>query len=90
MDLNSLNEVLKIGIGIVVLILGIPIGDILAKMTKEELKSGQVWFKLIVVVSLIVGFLGLIIGNDFLLFGFFRTRFWIRLFLFFWLFGLGL
>jgi len=57
--------------GIVVLILGFPIGSFLAKITKEELSSGQKWFKLIIFLSLIGGFIGLIIGNDALMFSFF-------------------
>ncbi len=64
-------EVLKILIGIGALLLGIPLGNYLAKQTKEELKSGQRWFKLIIIISLIGGFVGLIIGNDVLLFSFF-------------------
>ncbi|MFC1710803.1 hypothetical protein ACFLZJ_01455 [Nanoarchaeota archaeon] len=57
-------------IGVVLLLLGFPIGDFLAKITKEELKSGRKWFKLIIWASLICAFVSLIIGNDFLLFGF--------------------
>ncbi len=64
-------EVLKILIGIIVLALGIPLGSHLAKRTKEELKSGRKWFKLIIIISLIGGIIGLIIKNDVLLFGFF-------------------
>jgi|TARA_Y100000310_G_scaffold121029_1_gene119805 hypothetical protein len=63
-----MEELYKILIGIVFLLLGIPIGNFLAKVTKEELKSGRKWFKLIVLVSLIGGVIGLIIGNDVLLF----------------------
>ena len=55
-------------IGIFVLILGIPIGNFLASKTKSELKSGQVWFKLIIFLSLIVGFVGLWINDDVLMF----------------------
>ena len=67
-----MQELLKLVIGIVFLALGIPIGNFLAKITKEELKSGKKWFKLIVIVSLILGVVGFIIGNDVLLFsGFF-------------------
>ncbi len=51
-----------------ILILGIPIGMLLAKFTKEELKSGKPYFKIIVYLSLIAGFTGLIIHNDILLF----------------------
>jgi len=67
-----MNESIKLIIGVLVLILGIPIGNYLAKITKEELKSGQKWFGIIVFVSLAFGFWGLIIHNDFALFsGFF-------------------
>lgn len=52
------------------LALGIPLGTLLAKLTKEELKSGQKWFRLIIVVSLIGAIVGLIIRNDVLLFSF--------------------
>ena len=69
-----MQELLKIFIGILVLILGFPIGSYLAKQTKEELKSGKKWFKLIIISGLIVGIAGLIFGNDVLLFtGFFMA-----------------
>ncbi|HLC86684.1 MAG TPA: hypothetical protein VJH65_00190 [Candidatus Nanoarchaeia archaeon] len=58
-------------IGIFVLLLGIPIGNFLAKTTKEELKAGQKWFKLLIMISLIGGFAGLILSNYILLFSFF-------------------
>ena len=64
-------EIVKILIGIGVLILGIPIGNILARFTKEELKAGKKWFKIIIILSLVGGFVGLIIGNDVLLFSLF-------------------
>ena len=64
-------EIIKFFIGILVLILGIPIGNYLAKWTKEELKAGQIWFRLIIIFSLIGGVVGLIIGNDVLLFSLF-------------------
>ncbi len=66
-----MNELFKLLIGIGVLILGIPIGKFLAKNTTEELKSGQKWFTLIIIVSLIVGFVGLLMGNDALMFSLF-------------------
>lgn len=66
-----MQEVLKIIIGIIVLILGIPIGNILAKVTKDEMKQGQKWFRIIVLIGLVGGFIGLIIGNDVLLFSLF-------------------
>lgn len=58
-------------LGVIFLLIGIPIGNFLAKITKEELKYGQKWFKLIILTSLIGGFVGLIIRNDVLLFNFF-------------------
>ena len=61
---------LKILIGVIVLILGIPIGNILAKYTKEELKDGRKWFNLLIFIGLIGGITGLIIGNDSLMFSF--------------------
>jgi len=66
-----MQEILKLLIGIFVLLLGFPIGNYLAKITKEELTSGQKWFKLIIIASLIGGFVGLIIGNDAILFSLF-------------------
>ncbi len=63
-----MQELIKILLGIVFLALGIPIGNLLAKLTKEELKSGQRWFKLIIALSLIGAIVFLILGNDVLLF----------------------
>jgi len=63
-----MQEILKFAIGILVLFLGIPIGDYLAKLTKEELSSGQIWFKIIIIISLFGAVISLIIGNDALLF----------------------
>jgi NADH:ubiquinone oxidoreductase subunit 4 (subunit M) len=59
---------IKLLIGVIVLILGIPIGNILALKTKGELKAGQKWFKIITIISLAGGIVGLIISNDVLLF----------------------
>ncbi len=64
-------EILKILIGILVLILGIPIGNLLANYTKEELEEGKKWFKRIVFLGLIGGLIGLIIQNDVFMFSFF-------------------
>ena len=61
---------LKILIGVIVLILGIPIGNILAKYTKEELKDGRKWFNLLIFIGLIGGLVGAIIQNDSLMFSF--------------------
>lgn len=66
-----MQEILKIIIGIAVLVLGFPIGNFLAKITKDEKKQGKFWFRLIVILSLIGGFAGLILGNDILLFSLF-------------------
>ncbi len=65
-----MQEVFKILIGIAILILGIPIGNILAKNTKEELKDGKKWFLLIIGICLIGSILNLIFLNDVLLFTF--------------------
>ena len=57
-------------IGIFVLILGYPIGYFLARITSEELQSGQKWFKLIILLSLIGAIFGLIFSIDALFFSF--------------------
>jgi hypothetical protein len=66
-----MQEMIKIIIGIFVLFLGFFIGDILAMKTKEELFQGKRWFKTIVFLSLAGGVIGLIIGNDIIMFSFF-------------------
>lgn len=63
-----MQDFTKILIGIIVLFLGVFIGNLLAKNTKEELKTGQGWFRIIIILSLIIGVVGLIIGNDVLMF----------------------
>lgn len=65
-----MQEVIKLLLGIAVLLLGIPIGEVLAKNTPEELKDGKKWFYLILLVCFIGSILGLIFGNDVLLFTF--------------------
>jgi len=65
-----MNELIKFAIGIFVLLLGFPIGSLLKKLTKEELKSGQIWFKLLIVFAFIGAIISLISGNDILLFSF--------------------
>jgi len=64
-----MQEIYKLIIGIAFLILGIPIGNLLAKVTKEELKKGKRWFRLLIILSLIGAIAFLILGNDALLFG---------------------
>ena len=63
-----MQDVIKILIGIVVLFLGVFVGNLLAKFTKDELKTGQGWFRMIIILSLVGGVVGLIIGNDILMF----------------------
>jgi len=64
--LNSIN----ILIGVAVLLIAFPIGSYLAKITREELKSGQRWFKLIILTSALGSALSIIFKNDSLLFTF--------------------
>lgn len=66
-----MQEIYKLIIGILVLVMGIPLGNLLANTTKEELKRGQKWFKILIIVSLVGGFVGLILNNDVLMFSFF-------------------
>ena len=65
-----MEEVLKIIIGIVFLFLAWPIGIFLSKITKEEMKQGKKWFKLMIALSLLGSLIGLILRNDVLLFSF--------------------
>jgi len=65
-----MQELYKLIIGIVLLILGIPIGNLLAKITKEELHSGKEYFKLLIILCLIGAIVFLILGNDAFLFSF--------------------
>lgn len=48
-----MEEVYNLIIGVAVLILGIPIGNLLANSTKEELHKGRKWFNLLMILSLI-------------------------------------
>ncbi len=66
-----MQEIFQLLIGVGVLILAFPIGDILARKTKEELKSGKKWFKILVYVSLFGGVAGMLIRDDVLMFSFF-------------------
>jgi len=63
-------EVIKFILGIIVLGLGFVIGSYLAKKTKEELKAGQTWFKILIAISFIGAILSLIFKSDTLLFSF--------------------
>lgn len=66
-----MQEIFKLLIGIFVLILGFPLGTFLAKQTKEELRDGRKYFVILIILGLIGGVIGLIIGNDVLLFSMF-------------------
>ena len=57
-------------LGIIVLILGIPIGKFLAKISEEELESGKKWFKILILLSFIGAIISLVVKNDVLLFSF--------------------
>ena len=65
-----MQNLIQIVIGILFLILGFPIGNYLAKITKEELKDGQLWFKALIILSLVGAIISLFLGNDVLLFTF--------------------
>ena len=65
-----MQELIKLIIGIIVLALGYPIGTYLAKLTTEELKPGQIWFKPLIVISLIGAVVSLFFRNDIFLFSF--------------------
>ncbi len=65
-----MQELYIFAIGVVLLALGIPIGNLLAKITKEELRSGKKYFKILILLSLTGAIVFLILGNDALLFGF--------------------
>lgn len=61
-------DLIQIIVSLIVLALGIPIGNFLAKITKEELRSGQKWFKIIIILCLIGAVFFLIFEEDALLF----------------------
>ena len=65
-----MQEIIKLSLGALILVLAFPLGSYLAKITKEELKQGQKWFKLIILVSSIGAITGLILENDVLFFSF--------------------
>jgi len=65
-----MDEIIRILLGILILLAGIPIGNFLAKITKEELSQGQIWFKLIVLMGFIGSIVSLILRNDVLFFTF--------------------
>lgn len=64
-----MKEVYAFSLSIIFLALGIPIGNFLAKITKEELKSGKKWFKLFMIFCLIGAVISLFFRNDVIFFG---------------------
>jgi len=65
-----MEEVYKVLLGILILILGFVIGEIMKRQTMDEQKIGKKWFFLIIIISLIASFIGLILGYDWMLFTF--------------------
>ncbi len=59
-----MQEVFRVLIGVGVLILGFPVGILLARLAKDELKQGQPWFKLIITLSFIGAIISLIFQSD--------------------------
>ena len=57
-------------IAILILALAFPIGNFLAKFTKDELKQGQKYFRIIIMAGFLCSIISLIIRNDYLLFSF--------------------
>lgn len=61
---------LRLIIGMVVIALSFPVGNFLARTTKEELKSGQGWFKSGIFLFSLGAIISIITKNDILLFTF--------------------
>ena len=57
-------------IGILVLVLGFPLGNYLARLTKDERNVGQRWFRFIILASFVGAVLSIVFKNDPLLFSF--------------------
>ena len=66
-----MDEILRILIGGLFLILGFFVGNWIARVTREEIEKGKKWFFILVIIGLAGGIYGFIAGNDFLLFSFF-------------------
>ena len=65
-----MEDFIRLIIGVFILVLGVPLGNFLAKMTKEELKKGKNWYGLIILFCMIGSIVSLILWNDYLLFTF--------------------
>ncbi|MEK6760859.1 MAG: hypothetical protein AABX93_02965 [Nanoarchaeota archaeon] len=61
---------LNLILGILALFLSFPIGLYLKKLTLDENKQGQIWFKTLVIASLLGAFVSIFLKNDALLFTF--------------------
>lgn len=65
-----MEEIYRILVGVSVLVIGYFIGNFMAKITKEELKGGKKWFKLIVTFAIFASVISLFYRNDVLFFTF--------------------
>jgi len=63
-----MEQIYQLIIGIGILILGFPVGDFLARATKEELKAGKFYFQLLMIFSLLGAIVFLFVRNDAILF----------------------
>lgn len=61
---------IKALIGIIILALGFPLGDLLRKYTEDEKTEGQFWFKAIILLAAIGAILALVFREDILFFTF--------------------
>ncbi|MDP3966064.1 MAG: hypothetical protein Q8Q04_00860 [archaeon] len=66
-----MEEILKLTLGVLLLVMGIPLGDYLRKITLDEQKDGRIWFKILTTLGILGGFIGLILREDWVLFTFF-------------------
>ena len=55
---------IEIILSVAILILAIPTGYLIAYLTKDELKQGKNWFRLLLILSLIVGLGAYFFGNN--------------------------
>jgi len=63
-----MEEAFRFATAIVLLALAVPLGNLLAKATKEELKQGRKWFKLLMIACLAGSIPALIFRNDVIFF----------------------
>ena len=65
-----MDNFLRLTMALIFLVLGFPIGFYLRKITKDEIKDGQKWFKLIILAGFIGSLTSLFFRNDIFLFTF--------------------